>query len=92
MELTKAYNKVFLADIDGQKITALNPGPSPLAIIIGPEGGFAGEEIEIFKKLPNLELISLGPILLRAETAALAAFGHYSKLLNKSYGKNLYTP
>lgn len=48
------------------------PG-KPAAILIGPEGGFAPEERERLRGLPFVTPVSLGPRILRAETAALAA-------------------
>ena len=45
----------------------------PLAVLIGPEGGFAGEEREALLKRPNVVRIALGPRILRADTAAVAA-------------------
>ena len=46
---------------------------SPLAVLIGPEGGFAEDERASLLKLPNLVRLSLGPRILRADTAAVAA-------------------
>ncbi|BAT57872.1 ribosomal RNA small subunit methyltransferase E [Variibacter gotjawalensis] len=48
------------------------PG-QPLAIIIGPEGGFSEGERASLLKLPNVVRIALGPRILRADTAAVAA-------------------
>ena len=45
----------------------------PAAILIGPEGGFSPEEREMLRSLPYSRIISLGPRILRAETAAVAA-------------------
>jgi len=45
----------------------------PLSILIGPEGGFADEERSLLAKLPNVVPIALGPRILRADTAAVAA-------------------
>jgi len=45
----------------------------PLAVLIGPEGGFSEEERETLRKRPNVVRISLGPRILRADTAAVAA-------------------
>jgi len=42
-------------------------------IFIGPEGGFTESERDLFATLPFATLVSLGPRILRAETAALAA-------------------
>lgn len=68
-----ACDKILLMDISGNKLSTLTPVPSTLAILVGPEGGLTEEEIKKFKTLPNLQAISLGPVLLRAETAALAS-------------------
>ena len=46
---------------------------SPLAVLVGPEGGFAEDERARLLKLPNVVQISLGPRILRADTAAVAA-------------------
>ncbi|MSO67047.1 MAG: 16S rRNA (uracil(1498)-N(3))-methyltransferase [Pseudolabrys sp.] len=45
----------------------------PLAVLIGPEGGFAEEEREALRKRPNVVRLALGPRILRADTAAVAA-------------------
>lgn len=47
--------------------------PGPAAILIGPEGGFAPDEQAQLRALDHVTPISLGPRILRAETAALAA-------------------
>ena len=46
---------------------------SPLALLIGPEGGFSAEERSALSELPFVTAISLGPRILRADTAAVAA-------------------
>ncbi|WP_099244756.1 16S rRNA (uracil(1498)-N(3))-methyltransferase [Pelagimonas phthalicica] len=43
------------------------------AILIGPEGGFAPAERAKLRALPNTHILSLGPRILRADTAAIAA-------------------
>ena len=48
-------------------------GLPPLAVLIGPEGGFAEDEREALRKRPNVVRIALGPRILRADTAAVAA-------------------
>jgi 16S rRNA (uracil1498-N3)-methyltransferase len=45
----------------------------PLALLIGPEGGFSEEERAALLKQPNMVRLSLGPRILRADTAAVAA-------------------
>lgn len=47
--------------------------PPPLAVLIGPEGGFAPEERAALLKRRNVIRLSLGPRILRADTAAIAA-------------------
>jgi 16S rRNA (uracil1498-N3)-methyltransferase len=49
------------------------PPRAPLAVLIGPEGGFAEDERAALVKLPNVIRIALGPRILRADTAAVAA-------------------
>jgi 16S rRNA (uracil1498-N3)-methyltransferase len=46
--------------------------PGAWALLIGPEGGFTGAELDGFRKLPFCLAASLGPRILRAETAAVA--------------------
>jgi 16S rRNA (uracil1498-N3)-methyltransferase len=46
-------------------------------ILIGPEGGFTDEERAAVRAAPNSVAVSLGPRVLRAETAALAALATY---------------
>jgi 16S rRNA (uracil1498-N3)-methyltransferase len=49
------------------------PPRSPLSVLIGPEGGFAEDERLALLKLPNVARLALGPRILRADTAAVAA-------------------
>jgi 16S rRNA (uracil1498-N3)-methyltransferase len=49
------------------------PRGAPLAVLIGPEGGFAPDERAALLKLPQVARLSLGPRILRADTAAVAA-------------------
>jgi 16S rRNA (uracil1498-N3)-methyltransferase len=44
-----------------------------LAVLIGPEGGFAADERAALLRLPNVVRLALGPRILRADTAAVAA-------------------
>ena len=45
----------------------------PWAILIGPEGGFSGAARARLRALPQAHVVSLGPRILRADTAAVAA-------------------
>ena len=51
----------------------LKEKPGPWAALIGPEGGFAERELDALRKLPFVCPVGLGPRVLRADTAALAA-------------------
>ena len=53
------------------QLTAIGTGPKSL--LIGPEGGFSAVEREMLRSLHNVCTISLGPRILRADTAAVAA-------------------
>ena len=49
------------------------PEPGPAAILIGPEGGFSSKERAYLAALPFVRPMALGPRVLRADTAAVAA-------------------
>ncbi|MCP5111518.1 MAG: RNA methyltransferase, partial [bacterium] len=54
-------------------LEALQPLSSgPLAVLLGPEGGFSPAERERLLKLPFVTAISLGPRIMRADTAGTA--------------------
>jgi 16S rRNA (uracil1498-N3)-methyltransferase len=50
-----------------------NKGSTPVAVLIGPEGGFAEEERSALLLRPNVVRLLLGPRIMRADTAAVAA-------------------
>lgn len=56
-------------------------GEGPWAILIGPEGGFAPEEGERLRGLPYATAVSLGPRILRADTAAITAMSLWQSAL-----------
>jgi 16S rRNA (uracil1498-N3)-methyltransferase len=58
---------------DSLSKTLIGEGTKPLAITIGPEGGFTEEEVRIAREEFGAQIVSLGPRRLRAETAAIAA-------------------
>jgi len=53
--------------------TLQSVGEGPWAILIGPEGGFTPEERDRLRALPFATAVSLGPRILRADTAATTA-------------------
>ena len=68
---------LYFADEGGGKPAANAFKPGAVAILTGPEGGFTEEERAAIRAAPNAHPISLGPRILRAETAALAALAAY---------------
>ena len=66
----------------GQGENARTGGPSgPWAILIGPEGGFSERERARLAALPNAHAVSLGPRILRADPAAVAALTLWQQAL-----------
>ena len=46
---------------------------APLAVLVGPEGGFSPEERDMIRLRSDTAVLSLGPRIMRADTAAIAA-------------------
>lgn len=70
-----AGRKLFFADEEGGAPIgeAVRAARGPAAILIGPEGGFDPAERAAIRALPDAVPVSLGPRILRADTAAIAA-------------------
>ncbi len=75
-----AAEKIFiLCDESGQGEMAsiilprINVEQQEIVILIGPEGGFSVAEFAKMRQLKNLHAITLGPRILRADTAMIAA-------------------
>jgi len=62
---------LYFADEAGGEPFGARSGPA--AILVGPEGGFTDEERAAIRALPQAGAVTLGPRILRADTAALAA-------------------
>jgi 16S rRNA (uracil1498-N3)-methyltransferase len=58
-----------------------DPAALPLAVLVGPEGGFAQDERAALVRLPNVARLALGPRILRADTAAVAALALVQSVL-----------
>jgi len=78
---TEADRLVIFCDEDAETrdpVAALsafrkNGTVPPLAVLVGPEGGFAEEERTLLLRRDNVLRLALGPRILRADTAAVAA-------------------
>jgi 16S rRNA (uracil1498-N3)-methyltransferase len=53
-------------------LRALEAPPEGVALLIGPEGGFEREEVMLARR-QEIGVVTLGPRILRAETAAVAS-------------------
>ncbi len=63
---------LYFADETGGKPAATAFKRGPVTLLTGPEGGFTSDEAGAIRACPGATAISLGPRILRAETAALA--------------------
>jgi 16S rRNA (uracil1498-N3)-methyltransferase len=62
------------------------PLDRPHAVLIGPEGGFAPAELDRLRSLPFVTAAGLGPRVLRADTAALAALAVVQAVIQERTG------
>ncbi len=62
-------------------VSFADTGVAPDAIFVGPEGGFSTVELDALRDLPFVTLVTLGPRVLRAETAALVALACWQTLM-----------
>lgn len=70
-----------------QEVLARIADPVPSAIVTGPEGGFEETELDAMRKLPFATAVGLGPRVLRADTAALAALACWQAVLGDWRGR-----
>ena len=66
---------------DFREIESLKRGGGQWAVLTGPEGGFSPTELDALYKLPFATALGLGPRVLRADTAALAALACWQAIL-----------
>ena len=79
---TLSGRTLFFADEEGGApfASAIAAHPGPAAILIGPEGGFDDAERALIGATPGAIRVSLGPRILRADTAAVAAIAVWMAL------------
>lgn len=77
-------HKIVLSEVEDSIMlkAAIPPDTSSLTLAFGPEGGWKEEELEAFRAA-GWTAASLGPTILRAETAAIAAVAIASSVLQK---------
>ena len=69
--------RLYFADEAGGEAALQAFEPGPALILTGPEGGFTDNERSLIRAAANTVPVWLGPRILRAETAALAALAAY---------------
>ena len=69
--------RLYFADESGGEPAASAFAPGAALVLTGPEGGFTDDERAAVRAAPNSIPVSLGPRILRAETAALAALAAF---------------
>ena len=77
---THSGRTLYFADEQGGTPAADALKPGPATILVGPEGGFTDGERAAIRANDHAVAISLGPRILRAETAALAAITSWMAL------------
>jgi 16S rRNA (uracil1498-N3)-methyltransferase len=83
------YRRLLMCDETGggppiaEALAALDRSAraAPWAILIGPEGGFAESELAALRRMKDVTSVGLGPRILRADTAALAALACWQAML-----------
>lgn len=65
--------QLLFADENGGTPLPQIQAPPPAALLVGPEGGFTPKERALIRAHSSVQAISLGPRILRAETAAISA-------------------
>lgn len=75
IEILKNSNNVIIVPYENEKLTTLkkvvNNTINEYAVVVGPEGGFDNNEIEALYQI-GAHIVTLGPRILRTETAGLA--------------------
>jgi 16S rRNA (uracil1498-N3)-methyltransferase len=71
-EMNKSELKLILHPRNGARLAELQTGCTSLTLLAGPEGGFSDEEVAAAER-HGYRAITLGPRILRAESAALVA-------------------
>lgn len=69
---TWSPERTLFAALERRSAPAIAPTVKPAALLIGPEGGFTGPELDALARHTSVAAVSLGARILRAETAALA--------------------
>ncbi|VVB81299.1 RNA methyltransferase [uncultured archaeon] len=80
----KQYNHVFVCHMTGTPLTKEHCECPSIMLIVGPEGDFTPAELDAAKEA-GCTMVSLGPTILRTETAGIVAIGQIVGLSQKAY-------
>jgi 16S rRNA (uracil1498-N3)-methyltransferase len=73
---------------DGRDLTAaISPSIATITLVIGPQGGFTDDEVRLARST-GFQVVSLGPLILRSETAAIAAIAMVRGLSSRNVSEN----
>jgi len=84
LDTVKEYNHVFICHKTGEPLTKAYDACYSILIIVGPEGDFTPAELQDAKEA-GCTIVSLGPTILRTETAGIAAVAQIVGLSQKVY-------
>jgi 16S rRNA (uracil1498-N3)-methyltransferase len=77
-----ATTRILLSETEQDRsLASALPTSGDIALAIGPEGGWTPDEMALFAE-KDWQPVTLGPRILRAETAAIAAIAIASAVLN----------
>ncbi len=64
--------RTLVAAVERGSLPGISTAAGPAGLLVGPEGGFTEGELDALARHPSVVRVSLGPRILRAETAAIA--------------------
>jgi 16S rRNA (uracil1498-N3)-methyltransferase len=80
--LLNAPKEALLMHMHEATTLPAQPKPPPFGLLIGPEGGWTNDELDLCTRHSVVKMVSLGDSVLRAETAALAALSIFSSAVD----------
>jgi 16S rRNA (uracil1498-N3)-methyltransferase len=79
-------DRPLVAAIERAAAPPIRAAAGPAALLVGPEGGFAAAELDALRRHPLVVAASLGPRILRAETAAIVGLALLQAPLSRGTG------
>jgi 16S rRNA (uracil1498-N3)-methyltransferase len=84
LDTVKQYNHVFLCHKSGEPLAKAYDDCESVLVIVGPEGDFTPAELDAAKEAGCVS-VTLGPTILRTETAGIAAVAQIIALSQKAF-------